>query len=95
MTSFRKPLDLVKYIIYTLTIIKPFRRNLMNSKWMFLFASAIVLFLILSGCTPSGTPTCPTASLQAPILTSPAMWSVVGSLSPSLSWSYPDASCNP
>ena len=27
--------------------------------------------------------------------TGPAMWSVVGSLEPSLTWSYPNASCNP
>jgi hypothetical protein len=67
----------------------------MKSKWLFVLAGSIFLFLVISGCGPSGTPTCPTASLQAPILTGPAMWSVVGSLSPSLSWSYPDATCNP
>jgi hypothetical protein len=67
------------------------RRIRMKLKLIFILAGAILLSIILFGCTP----TCSTASLQAPILTGPAMWSVVGSLSPSLSWSYPDSTCNP
>ncbi len=67
----------------------------MKSKWFFVLTGATFLLLVLASCTPTSTPTCPTGSLQAPILTGPAMWSVVGSLSPSLTWSYPDATCNP
>jgi len=68
----------------------------MKSKWCFVLAGAMILFLALSGCVPSGgTPTCSTASLQAPSLTGPPMWSVVNSLSPSLNWTYPDPGCNP
>jgi hypothetical protein len=71
----------------------------MKTKGFIVLAGTIMLLLAASGCslpmTPTGLPTCPTASLQAPVLTGPAMWSVVGSLDPSLSWSYPDASCNP
>ncbi len=67
----------------------------MNSKWFLVLAGGIFLLLALASCTPTATPTCPTGSLQAPIQTGPAMWSVVGSLSPSLTWSYPDATCNP
>jgi hypothetical protein len=59
--------------------------------WIFILAGALLLLIILSGCTP----TCSNASLQAPVQTGPAMWSVVDSLLPSLSWSYPDTSCNP
>ncbi|MGD0752314.1 MAG: hypothetical protein ABSA23_13020 [Anaerolineales bacterium] len=69
----------------------------MKIKGYFVLAGVIVLLLASSGCsfpTP-GLPTCPTAGLQAPVLTGPAMWSVVASLSPSLTWTYPDASCNP
>jgi hypothetical protein len=71
----------------------------MKTKGYFVLAGTIFLLLVSSGCsfpmpTP-GLPTCPTASLQAPVLTSPAMWSVVASVSPSLTWSYPNASCNP
>ena len=80
----------------------------MKSKWLFVLAGASILILTLSSCGDGsgsgggggggggGTPpTCPTTDLQAPILTGPAMWSVVDSLSPSLTWSYPDATCNP
>jgi len=71
----------------------------MKTKGYFVLAGAILLLLASSGCslpmpTP-GLPTCPTAGLQAPVLTGPAMWSVVASLEPSLTWSYPDPACNP
>ena len=68
----------------------------MKSKWNLMAAAGSILLLVLSGCGPSGgTPTCATASLQAPLLASPALWGVVDSLSPSLSWTYPDSTCNP
>ena len=71
----------------------------MKTKGYFVLAGVFFLLLASSGCslpmTPTGLPTCPTAGLVAPVLTGPAMWSVVGSLEPSLSWSYPNASCNP
>ena len=71
----------------------------MKTKGYFFLVGTIFLLLATSGCflpmPTAGLPTCPTAGLQAPVLTGPAMWSVVASLSPSLSWSYPNASCNP
>jgi hypothetical protein len=70
----------------------------MRSKGIFVLAGLAFLLLVSSGCggTPGGgTPTCPTSSLQAPVLASPDMWAVVDSLSPSLSWSYPNPACNP
>jgi len=71
----------------------------MKTKGYIVLAGTLFLLLASSGCslpmTPTGLPTCPTAGLVAPVLTGPAMWSVVGSLDPSLSWSYPNASCNP
>ncbi len=48
----------------------------------------------LIGCSPV-LPTCDGASLQAPELASPDQWQVVGSLQPSLTWSYPDGTCQP
>ncbi len=38
---------------------------------------------------------CPTESLEAVTLNSPAMWSTVDSLTPTLQWNYPSASCTP
>ena len=66
----------------------------MKTKWLFVVAGTIFLLLILAGCAP-GTPTCSTASLQAPVLNAPPMWEVVSTLSPSLTWTYPDGTCNP
>ncbi|MCE9646257.1 MAG: hypothetical protein K8S20_09685 [Chloroflexi bacterium] len=57
--------------------------------FIFLF---VFILLGLGGCT---IPTCPTDSLQAVSLISPAMWSTVDSLSPTLHWSYPSPTCNP
>jgi hypothetical protein len=54
----------------------------------------LFLSLILS-LTSCGTPVCDTGSLQRPNLTSPLDFSVVASLLPELSWSYPDAGCHP
>ncbi len=66
----------------------------MKQKWIFVAAGSTLLLLALNGCGPT-LPTCATGSLQAPVLASPAMWELVGSLSPTLSWTYPDATCNP
>jgi hypothetical protein len=67
---------------------------MMKSKWLLLLAGVLVLLLILVGCNLS-LPTCPTPSLVAVNLVSPSMWEIVSSLLPTLSWTYPDASCNP
>ena len=69
---------------------------MMRSNWLYLVAGAVLFLLILAGCAPA-TPvvTCPTASLQAVTLGSPAMWAIVNTLSPTLTWSYPDPSCTP
>jgi hypothetical protein len=70
----------------------------MKTERYFVLVGAIFLLLVSSGCdtTPTpGLPTCPSAGLQAPVQTGPTMWSVVGSLLPSLAWSYPNATCNP
>jgi hypothetical protein len=63
------------------------RRNL-------LFLLALIISLILPGCNMP-LPTCPTAGLQAVILSDPPNWASVASLTPSLQWTYPDPSCNP
>ena len=60
--------------------------------------TALLLLMMAASCTfPTGgsLPTCANSSLLAPVQTGPAMWAVVNSLSPTLSWTYPDASCNP
>jgi hypothetical protein len=72
----------------------------MRSRRPFFLATLLFLLLASAGCNlPSdggaGLPICPTSSLQAPVQVAPAMWSVVDSLSPSLSWTYPDATCTP
>jgi hypothetical protein len=70
----------------------------MKLKRYFVLAGVIFLLLASAGCggIPGGSlPTCPAASLQAPILTSPVNWSVADSLLPSLTWSYPDTTCIP
>jgi hypothetical protein len=50
--------------------------------------------------TPSPTPTptvstCAADALVAPLLDMPAMWDTVDTLVPTLTWSYPDATCVP
>ena len=67
----------------------------------YLWLSIIMLGLLFSliGCslptTPAPKPTCDTASLQQVTLVDPPMWSIVGSLNPTLSWTYPDPACDP
>ena len=68
----------------------------MKTKWGLFLAGMIFLILVISGCAPvTATPFCSTALLQAPVLTGPTAGEVVSSLSPSLTWSYPDPICNP
>ncbi len=55
----------------------------------------ITAFAIVSLNACGGSPVCATASLQSPTLNSPADFSVVASLLPTLSWNYPDAGCHP
>jgi len=55
----------------------------------------ITAFAIVSLNACGGSPVCATASLQSPNLNSPADFSVVASLLPTLSWKYPDAGCHP
>ncbi len=66
-----------------------------TSKSRFVLVVAIIFPLLLVGCGPAGVPTCATSALLAPVQTGPAMWEVVSSLSPTLSWTYPDLTCNP
>jgi hypothetical protein len=48
---------------------------------------------LLAGCNmPTPAPSCTAADLVAPALSSPAMWAVVDSLSPTLSWNSSDPS---
>jgi len=58
------------------------------------FLLVLILALGLPGCNMP-LPTCPTAGLQAVTLTDPPMWGMVASLTPTLSWTYPDATCTP
>jgi hypothetical protein len=55
----------------------------------------VMAFLIVSLSACGGSPVCDTANLQSPNLDSPADYSVVGSLLPTLNWNYPDAGCHP
>ncbi len=67
----------------------------MNRKLNLLLAGIFFGGMALSGCNMPTTTTCPTADLQAVALGSPAMWAIVDTLSPTLTWTYPDPSCNP
>ena len=67
---------------------------MLKLKWLHLFLGAVLVLVLLGGCN-LGKPTCPTPGLQAVTLGSPAMWEILSSLTPTLSWSYPDTSCNP
>lgn len=54
------------------------------------------LTLILTACNlPTPLPTCPTDGLLAPVLVSPIDGAAVTSLTPTLTWAYPDPACNP
>ncbi|MBN2388216.1 MAG: hypothetical protein JXB85_14460 [Anaerolineales bacterium] len=54
----------------------------------------LVLFTVsLVGCSP--LPTCAPGDLVQANLTTPPMWGTVTSLTPTLSWSYPDTTCAP
>lgn len=68
------------------------------------FLSILILGVAasLAGCTLPSTPPCAPGDLVAPALGSPAMWAVVSSLTPTLSWSstsvttpYPYDDCRP
>jgi hypothetical protein len=61
----------------------------MRDKYLFLF-TVLGVFILLSSCS-FPTP-CTGGTLSAPNLVSPAMWEVVSSLTPTLSWSYPTSS---
>jgi hypothetical protein len=69
----------------------------MKSKAYLFLAAMTILPLALAGCGPTSgdLPTCPDSGLAAPVLAAPANWAIADSLLPTLSWSYPDASCNP
>ncbi|MBK9925887.1 MAG: SH3 domain-containing protein [Anaerolineales bacterium] len=60
-----------------------------------ILVSLLVLMLLVSGGCNVPLPICSTDSLQAVTPNSPAMWSTVDSLSPTLQWTYPSSSCTP
>jgi hypothetical protein len=66
----------------------------MKSKGLFVLAGFAILLLVLGACGPNKS-TCPSASLQAPVIDLPTMWEVEDSLQPLLQWSYPDKTCDP
>ncbi len=56
----------------------------------------IMTSLLLAACNmPGSLPTCPTESLLPPVLVSPLNDGSVSSLTPTLTWAYPDSGCNP
>ncbi|MDX9992531.1 MAG: hypothetical protein RBS68_10850 [Anaerolineales bacterium] len=58
--------------------------------------SLFALGLLLSACNlPGSLPLCPSDALLAPVLVSPSDGGSVASISPTLTWAYPDAACNP
>lgn len=50
----------------------------------------IIIMTILTGCNLPGPAVCTTGELVAPALSAPAMWAVVSSLTPTLSWASTD-----
>jgi hypothetical protein len=61
-----------------------------------LFGFLLTTALLLAACNmPGSLPTCPTDELLAPVLVAPPDGGSVSSLSPTLTWAYPDSSCNP
>jgi hypothetical protein len=61
-----------------------------------LFGFLLTTTLLLAACNmPGSLPTCPTDELLAPVLVAPPDGGTVSSLSPTLTWAYPDSSCNP
>jgi hypothetical protein len=61
-----------------------------------LFGFLLVAALALAACNmPGSLPTCPTDELLAPVLVAPSNGGSVSSLSPTLTWAYPDSTCNP
>jgi hypothetical protein len=64
----------------------------------FVFILIVDTFQWLGAGGAAVTPTlmmCPTTSLHAPFLLSPADGAVITDLDPTLTWQYPDASCTP
>ena len=66
----------------------------MKIKWLLLFLGAILVLVLLGGCN-LGTPVCPGGSLTFVNLGAPQEGVILNSLTPVLSWSYPNASCHP
>lgn len=66
----------------------------MKKNYLSFAGIALIFGLFLFSCTLP-TPTCATESLLAVTLTDPPMWGIVGSLTPTLNWTYPVTSCNP
>ncbi len=57
----------------------------------------LLILIFLLGCTlpsptPPGTPSCPIDQLTSPALSSPAMWAIVPTFNPTLSWAANDPS---
>ncbi len=66
----------------------------MKSRWFLLVALAGLGVIALVSCG-GGSPTCADDALVAPVLGDPAMWGQVNSLTPTLTWTYPDNNCHP
>ncbi len=73
----------------------------MKPKYL-LILTACITALLLVGCGLPTSSVCPPDQLVAPALNAPAMWAVVSSLTPTLSWTsadssvpYPYDSCHP
>ncbi len=66
------------------------------SKWRSALAvmSLLLGLFPLAGCGPS-LPQCADDALQPATLSTPQQWTIVDSLTPQLTWSYPDSSCRP
>jgi hypothetical protein len=61
----------------------------------FFLATSVVLLSACTLPTPTPKPTCPTSGLLSPDLSSPGNGASVNTTNPTLSWHYPDPSCDP
>ena len=67
---------------------------MLKYKWLNIILVTALLLVLLGGCNLN-TPVCPNGSLTFPAPGAPTEWEILNTLTPVLSWSYPDASCHP